>query len=81
MVSRDVKPRAAALRNALIIAALSTVGAGLVLARIGRPQADAHQKSGDPRSPLQDLRSLDELREAFNHDNGKIRLLLLLSPT
>jgi hypothetical protein len=32
-------------------------------------------------SPLQDLRSLDELRQAFNRDAGKTRLVLLLSPT
>lgn len=31
--------------------------------------------------PLQDLRSVDELKSLFNRDVGKVRLVLLLSPT
>ena len=30
---------------------------------------------------LRDLRGLDDLKAAFNHDAGKVRLLLLVSPT
>jgi hypothetical protein len=33
------------------------------------------------QSSLRDLRSLDELRDEFNRDRGKPRLVLLLSPT
>jgi hypothetical protein len=30
---------------------------------------------------LSDLRGVDELKATFNHDAGKIRLVLLVSPT
>lgn len=32
-------------------------------------------------APLTDLRSIDELKALFNRDVGKVRLVLLLSPT
>ena len=31
--------------------------------------------------PLTDLNNIEQLRTQFNHDQGKPRLLLLLSPT
>jgi hypothetical protein len=31
--------------------------------------------------PLEDVDSIDELRAQFNEDAGRIRLILLLSPT
>ncbi len=34
-----------------------------------------------PRAPLTDLRSVEDLRARFNQDQGKPRLILLLSPT
>lgn len=67
-MGHDLKGKIAAPALAVILA---MVGAGLVPAQSGRPQG----------SPLQDLRSLDDLREAFDRDAGKIRLILLLSPT
>ena len=30
---------------------------------------------------LDDLRGVDELKTSFNHDTGKVRLVLLVSPT
>lgn len=44
-----------------------------------RSHADAARAVASPA--LSDLRSLDELRTAFNRDAGKVRLVLLLSPT
>jgi len=32
-------------------------------------------------SKLEDLRGVDELKALFNKDTGKVRLVLLLSPT
>jgi len=32
-------------------------------------------------APVQELASIATLREAFNHDAGKVRLVLLISPT
>ncbi len=70
-----IKTMGHALNRKIAVPALAVifamVEAGLVPAQSGRPQG----------SPLQDLRSLNELREAFNRDAGKIRLILLLSPT
>jgi hypothetical protein len=44
--------------------------------------AAAPAELANPASPvLRDLRSVDELRSAFNRDAGKVRLVLLLSPT
>jgi hypothetical protein len=31
--------------------------------------------------PLTDIRSIETLRTQFNHDGGKTRLIMLLSPT
>lgn len=69
-----------AAAGGLLLAATNTP----LFAQGTQPKAAAQRPIGDPRSAgssLQDLRSLDELRETFNHDAGKIRLLLLLSPT
>ena len=37
--------------------------------------------SGDKKGTLQDLNNIDELKTLFNHDAGKPRIVLLLSPT
>jgi hypothetical protein len=56
--------------------------AGLVLAAACcAAQAPAPAGRQEARPALEDLKSLDELRQVFNHDAGKIRLVLLLSPT
>ena len=34
-----------------------------------------------PNVPLTNLNNITELRDQFNHDAGKVRVLLLLSPT
>ena len=44
------------------------------------------QRAAAPAEPpaeptLDDLHSVDDLRSAFNRDAGKVRLILLLSPT
>jgi hypothetical protein len=33
------------------------------------------------REPLTEIRSIETLRDQFNRDAGKIRLIMLLSPT
>ncbi len=71
MVGQKQKRAIARRGAAVIFIALLSVTAGSALAQTRQP----------PASSLQDLHSLNELREAFNHDAGKIRLILLLSPT
>lgn len=39
------------------------------------------RQAAEPRSPLTSLGSVDDLRMSFNKDRGKLRLVLLLSPT
>lgn len=34
-----------------------------------------------PETSWTDLESIDELRDAFNEDQGRVRLVLILSPT
>ena len=34
-----------------------------------------------PPTNWTDLHSVEELRDAFNHDQGNVRLVLILSPT
>ncbi len=42
----------------------------------------AKQRTGSTAAPaLHDLKSFAELRERFNNDRGKLRIVLLLSPT
>lgn len=33
------------------------------------------------RAPLIELRSIDQLKEAFDRDGGKVRMVVLVSPT
>ena len=54
----------------LIIVALFAAAIGLGLFASPRP-----------KSPLTDLRSVEDLRAKFNQDKGKPRLILLLAPT
>jgi len=37
--------------------------------------------SCSPPTNWTDLRSLDDLKDAFNRDQGQVRLVLILSPT
>jgi hypothetical protein len=75
-MGQKLKRKIATLALAAIFA---FAGARAVFAQVERPQEPAPSTSKS--APLQDLRSMDELREAFNRDAGKIRLILLLSPT
>ncbi|MGH9970431.1 MAG: hypothetical protein ACREBG_21940 [Pyrinomonadaceae bacterium] len=54
----------------LLVATLFAAAIGLGLFAAPRPAA-----------PLTDLRSLEDFRSRFNQDQGKPRLILLLSPT
>jgi hypothetical protein len=52
----------------------------LVVAGCGGSDA-APPEAQDPPSSVRDLESVDPLKEAFNADAGRSRLLLILSPT
>jgi hypothetical protein len=58
--------------------------AALVLAvALASPVHEAHAQpvTAATAPVLQDLRGIDELRSLFDSDQGKIRIVLLLSPT
>jgi hypothetical protein len=59
---------------AAALAALLLLGGYFPPARASAPVATA-------ASTLKDLKGVDELRSLFNNDVGKVRLVLLLSPT
>jgi len=42
---------------------------------------DSRPKLASGQEPLKDLQSIETLREQFNHDFGKTRLILFFSPT
>ena len=54
---------------------------GLVSAEIPGPLRPAVQAQGAPELPVEALTDLEQLRARFNGDVGKVRLILLLSPT
>jgi hypothetical protein len=45
------------------------------------PSSGASAPVATAPSTLRDLKGVDELRSLFNNDVGKVRLVLLLSPT
>jgi hypothetical protein len=58
---------------------LLTVLAGIVvLAGCG---GSGEEEAASPAGGVQELASVEPLKEAFNADAGKTRLLLILSPT
>jgi uncharacterized lipoprotein len=63
------------MRASLVVAALSA----LLLA--GCSGSDRATTSASEPGKVTELKSLDTLKAAFDADNGKPRLLLLLSPT
>lgn len=70
------------MRGALLVvlaAALVTAGCGGSDEGLPETQAGPGTRSGDVA--LRDLTGVDQLRAAFNRDQGSPRLLLLLSPT
>jgi len=54
---------------------------GLASVTIPRPLQPAVQAQGAPGLPVEALTDLEQLRARFNGDVGKVRLILLLSPT
>ncbi len=69
---------AAGLSVALVVIVL----AGAYVVRRGYP-AELRARLGEqgPSAQVVDLRSVDQLRAAFNDDAGTARLLVLFSPT
>ncbi len=62
-----------------VIAAAAVVAATLVPAT---PQAaPAASNASAQAGRLRELRGLDDLKAAFNADHGRVRIVLLLSPT
>jgi hypothetical protein len=55
----------------------------LLSAALAAPGYHAHAQSPTANAvrALQELRGLDELRDCFERDRDKIRIVLLLSPT
>ena len=54
--------------------------AAVLLAAVAAAVVGLSSRPG-PNVSLKDLNNLAELREQFNKDAGKVRVLLLLSPT
>ncbi len=60
----------------------STIALGLAVIPFIRTEAASTEPSASTQGPaLNDLSSVAPLRSAFNADEGKTRLILLLSPT
>lgn len=69
------------IRLSIVIATL-TIGAAIVPIRPeANERARDEQAQRAARATLADLPSVDELKATFNRDAGKVRLVLLLSPT
>lgn len=60
--------------------ALYTIGIVAAVASMMFAPASAQENAKD-QPTMKDLESVDDLREQFNADSGKRRLILLLSPT
>ena len=74
-------------RGLVLCLAMATILACAVI-----PQSAGENASANPREPRRShaqssrvrvalLRSVDELKEAFQQDSGKVRLVVLVSPT
>ena len=66
------------MRNARVVAA--ALGTLLVVGGYF-PSTGAFAPVATAAPKLSDLKGVDELRTLFNNDVGKVRLVLLLSPT
>jgi hypothetical protein len=62
-------------KHGLLAAAVLLFGAFLVI------YLDDPSQPAPSQEPLMDLQSIETLHPQFNDDAGKIRLILLLSPT
>jgi hypothetical protein len=45
------------------------------------PRSSPTTEQQNPTSPVRELSSIETLREAFNDDAGRTRLILIISPT
>jgi hypothetical protein len=63
----------------VLAAVVAPPGGRLYLAELGARVSES--ASGVPAARLSDLRSIDDLKVAFNTAGGEPRLILLLSPT
>jgi hypothetical protein len=62
--------------------ALTVLAGIVVLAVAGCGGSDSASPTGQARaSSVRDLESVDPLKDVFNADTGRSRLLLILSPT
>lgn len=64
----------------LIRAATAAIAVAAAIFVSAPPQAAAANAAA-PAGRLRELRGLDDLKAAFNTDHGRVRLVLLLSPT
>lgn len=68
----------------LIRAATAAIAVAAAIFVSAPPQAAAAAAAANAAAPagrLRELRGLDDLKAAFNTDHGRVRLVLLLSPT
>jgi hypothetical protein len=66
------------MRGLILLLTCSTLVVALLLR--GEPRDQSSPGAAAQPGPV-DLGGVDELKALFNHDAGKIRLLLLVSPT
>jgi len=68
-------------RRPFALAGLLAVLLALAVASSACRSKESETESAAQTAKVAELRTVSELRERFNHDSGKVRLILLISPT
>ena len=72
---KESPPNRSLSKGAILALTVLLIGATLLLYFVFQPQRVPGQ------APLVDIENIDALREQFNRDAGKTRLILIASPT